>query len=80
MNDLFAEPEQPYTHSEQYRHRCEVRWLLAKRTQLGTAGKAWLNGYLQKPAVQSRRKQLETDIYSQWMAGNRGEPGEWVVT
>jgi len=73
-------PQEPYTHSEQFRHRCEVRWLLAKRTQLGTAGQAWLKGYLQKPAVQHRRKQLEDDLFTQWQGGNRGEKGVWVVS
>lgn len=80
MDDLFAAPEQLYTYTEEFRHRCEVRWLIRKRTQLGTAGKAWLKNFLQKPAVQSRRKQLEDDLHSQWMAGNRGENGEWVVS
>lgn len=67
----------PYTSSEEFRHRCEVRWLIAERVRLGRDGKQWLLGYLQK--VGPRRMMLERDIIDQWKAGNRGEPNLWVA-
>jgi len=84
MDDLFetekkaAMPEQGYTWSEQYRHRCEVRWLLSERASRGQLGKVWLRGYLSK-LKDARRFNLERDILSQWQEGNRGEAGVWAV-
>lgn len=79
MIDLFDNPkvDVPYSHSEEYRHRCEVRWLIAERIRRGKDGKMWLRGYLEK--VPLRRDRLEKDIKSQWLLGNRGEPSHWAV-
>jgi hypothetical protein len=62
--------------SDEFRHRCEVRWLLSERTRRGQAGKAWLRGYLSNL---SRRNRLEKDILTQWALGNRGDHGEWLL-
>ena len=79
MKDLFdnANDDVPYSHSEEFRHRCEVRWLIAERIRRGKDGKAWLLGYLQK--VGPRRMQLERDILDQWRLGNRGDYGLWAA-
>jgi hypothetical protein len=84
MDDLFefekkAEmPKQEHTQSEKFRHRCEVRWLLSERASRGQLGKVWLRDYLSK-LKDARRFNLERDIRSQWMEGNRGEAGEWAA-
>jgi hypothetical protein len=67
------------SNDEQFRHRCEVRWLIAERAKRGKAGRQWLQSYLLRDPVQPRRKQLESDIMSQWTLGNRGEWGRWEV-
>jgi hypothetical protein len=64
----------------EFRHRCEVRWLLSERTRRGKAGMQWLRDYLQSSPVKGRRERLEMDIRLQWIAGNRGEPGIWHQT
>jgi hypothetical protein len=66
------------TRSEEYRHRCEVRHLIAERIRRGPDGKVWLQGYLVK-LHQPRRQNLERDIRQQWSAGNKGQRGMWSV-
>jgi len=68
------------TYTEQFRHRCEVRWLIAERIQRGKDGKTWLRGYLEHPSVKARRQKLEKDIREQWMLGNRGEHQRWDLS
>ena len=65
--------------SEEFRHRCEVRWLICERVRRGKLGAPWLRDYLERPAVKLRRPALERDIRLQWALGNRGEWGEWGV-
>lgn len=55
--------------SEEYRHQCEVRYILSERA---LRGKEWLRQFLNQPAVQPRRERLEKDIWEQWQKGNRG--------
>jgi hypothetical protein len=63
--------------SEQHRHRCETRQLLAWRAQ---RGKEWLREFLsgierkRGPAAADR---LRYDIAEQWKLGSRGERGDW---
>ena len=79
MKDLFdnANDDVPYSHSEEFRHRCEVRWLIAERIRRGKDGRVWLRGYLER--VPGRKGRLEQDILRQWNLGNRGEPNHWAA-
>jgi hypothetical protein len=79
--DLFAATDQPYSYSEIFRHRSEVRWLLRERIQRGQDnGKSWLRSFLASPPVKGRREKLERDIKEQWSLGNKGEIGDWFLT
>ena len=66
-----------HTGTEQFRHRCEVRWLLSERTARGRDGILWLRGYLGK-LPEGRRKNLEKDIRCQWTEGNRVARYSWA--
>lgn len=68
------------TYTEQYRHRCEVRWLMAERTRLGKDGKRWLRDFLEHPSLKGRRDKLMKDIRIQWELGNRGEYERWDLS
>jgi len=73
---LLPQIERGFTWSEEYRHQCEVRWLLRKRVESRSEA---LN-YLSK--VRDRRgeeaaKALERDVRDQWSKGNRGEEASW---
>jgi hypothetical protein len=57
---------------EVLRHRCEVRAVLAMRTE--DRGKAM--DYLIK-VKEARREKLEKDCRDQWERGNRGKWGDW---
>lgn len=68
--------ESSFTYSEEYRHQCEIRFLLSERT---LRGKEWLRHFLNQPAVKRRRERLEIDIWQQWKKGNRGQvKGLWL--
>ena len=60
------------TTEEVLRHRCEVRQVLAWRTE--DRGKAM--DYLAR-VKGDRRDQLEKDCRDQWERGNRGKWGDW---
>lgn len=62
--------------SEQHRHRCEVRALIAAIGQPGR-GRAWVRDYLDSKPVAGRRERLRQDLNEQIKAGNRGQEGEW---
>jgi hypothetical protein len=63
------------THSEEYRHQCEVRVYLRERSQNGKEGLRKMLNHPKLPAV--RREKLIKDIWDQWTLGNRGEEGCW---
>ena len=68
--------ESSFTCSEEYRHQCEVRFILSERA---LRGKEWLRQFLNQPAVKHRRERLEIDIWQQWQKGNRGQvKGLWL--
>jgi hypothetical protein len=56
----------------EHRFRCEVRQILAWRTE--DRGKAM--DYLAR-VKGDRRDRLEKDCRTQWERGNRGEKGDW---
>jgi hypothetical protein len=67
------------TWSEQYRHQCEVRDIIAKRRQYGSD---WAWDYLakvEKARGKKARSALEADVVDQWRLGNRGEGGLWIT-
>lgn len=55
-------------NSEEHRHRCEVRWVLALRVRDRDAALRY---------VEKRGKAFEADVREQWMAGNRGAADDW---
>ena len=64
------------TTSEQYRHQCEVRYLLRKRK---IEGRFWLIKTLNHiEKVRGSIEPLKRDIRDQWIKGNRGDiDGLW---
>ena len=61
------------THSEQHRHRCEVRWCLLN-------GRAWFDNYIKGVAEKRGRvaaKRLYDDVRVQAAMGNTGRGNEW---
>ena len=56
----------------EHRHRCEVRQVLAWRTE----DRAKAMDYLIK-VKEARREKLERDCRTQWERGNRGKWGDW---
>jgi hypothetical protein len=63
--------------SEDHRHRCEVRQVLAWRVQHGLEWvRQWLAGVDAKRGADAAAR-LRADCREQWAAGNRGAPGDW---
>lgn len=63
--------------SEQHRHRCEVRQVLAWRVERGLDWvKGWLAG-VPKFRGQAGADRLRDDCRTQWAAGNRGARDDW---
>jgi hypothetical protein len=56
----------------EHRHRCEVRAVLAMRTE----DRSKAMDYLIK-VKEARREKLEKDCRTQWERGNRGKWGDW---
>jgi hypothetical protein len=56
----------------EHRHRCEVRQVLAWRTE----DRSKAMDYLIK-VKEARREKLERDCRTQWERGNRGKWGDW---
>jgi hypothetical protein len=67
--------------TEQFRHKCEVRDLIAKTRR---NGKAWIQTYCEgdgktcKPWKRWAGSALEADFWQQLRAGNTGQAGEWI--
>jgi hypothetical protein len=61
---------------EEFRHQCEVRFLIKRRVFRGAA---WLRGQLELTEKKrgSAVEKLKADIKAQWGLGNRGEMGDW---
>ncbi|HOW49405.1 MAG TPA: hypothetical protein PLB26_17325 [Rubrivivax sp.] len=65
------------TSSEEHRHRCEVRAVLAWRVQHGQEwAQDWLDGVAARRGAAAAQR-LREDCRAQWAKGNRGEPGDW---
>lgn len=63
-------------NSEEYRHQCEVRQVLAWRTENRDKAVSYLAAVRQKRSEAAAIK-LERDTREQWSRGNRGIEGEW---
>ena len=61
---------------EEHRHRCEVRQVLAWRTEDRGKAMDYLAMVRQKRGDQAADK-LEKDCRDQWERGNRGKWGDW---
>lgn len=63
--------------SDEFKYRCEVRFLIQLRTE---RGKEWLRETLmdiEKRRGKSSADRLRESIYEQWRLSNRGEWGDW---
>ena len=69
-----------YKQSEEYRHRCEVRWCLTQLADRGSHAKEWFRAWLElveKARGVSAKDLLYRDAREQWKRGNRGERDDW---
>jgi hypothetical protein len=64
------------TNSEEYRHQCEVRAVLAWRTADRDSALKYLS-VVRKKRGHEAADQLEADCKFQWGLGNRGKKGDW---
>lgn len=71
----MADPRGP-TYEEEYRHRCEVRYVLARRCVNSAFARAYLDKVEEKRGKEGRLR-LERDARDQWARGNRGAVGDW---
>jgi hypothetical protein len=66
---------------EQWRHECEVREWIRRRTEKGPEqGRSWLATVLEsigKKRGADAAERLRNDITNQWRLGNRGQFGDW---
>lgn len=64
------------TNSEEWRHQCEVRYVLRLRVR----SQADAYNYLENVKVKRRLNaynRLKNDCVDQWAKGNRGAYGDW---
>lgn len=59
--------------SEDYRHQCEVRYVL----QLRIKGRQPMLDYFIEVKKKRSTDDLEKDAREQWNKGNRGNEGDW---
>jgi hypothetical protein len=62
--------------SEEYRHQCEVRYVLTLRKYGNKFAVDYMNSVL-KARGKKAYNQLNTDQIEQWSKGNRGDKGDW---
>ena len=62
---------------ETHRHQCEVRMLIALRTD-PARGQAWVDAYLAHPRVAGRKAALSADMQDQLNKGHDGREGLWL--
>ena len=74
--DLWTLTTMESLEIEEYRHQCEVRAVLARRTADRDSALKYLSVVRQKRGHQAA-DQLEADCKVQWSLGNRGKKGDW---
>jgi hypothetical protein len=62
-------------NDEEYRHQCEVRYVLSLRVNDRNKALEYLK--LVREKRKEKANKLELDCKEQWNLGNRGEKGEW---
>lgn len=62
--------------SEEYRHQCEVRYVLQWRTADRNVAINYISDVRRKRGDSAANK-LEEDCKKQWSLGNRGADGDW---
>ena len=62
-------------NDEEYRHQCEVRYVLQLRVQDRNKAMEYLS--LVREKRKEKAKKLEDDCRKQWELGNRGDKGDW---
>jgi hypothetical protein len=72
MNDFT---NHNWNSSEEYRHQCEVRYVLAIRATNRDEAMKYLSMVQEKR--KEKAKQLEDDCRKQWELGSKGEKGDW---
>ena len=60
---------------EEYRHQCEVRYVLSLRVEDRNKALEYLK--LVREKRKEKANKLELDCKEQWNLGNKGEKGEW---
>lgn len=60
-------------NDEEYKHQCEVRYVISLRIKSRDEALE----YLKKVREKRKTNKLERDVIDQWSRGNRGEKGEW---
>lgn len=65
------------TDIEAHRHQCEVRMLIAARSD-EARGEAWVDAYLAHPRVAGRAAALKADMKDQLNKGSDGCWGLWL--
>jgi len=63
-----------WLYSEEYRHQCDVRWLLKVRLEQGLHG---FRRYVEVSGLYKRWPKVEKDFNAQWRKGNRGNNNDW---
>ncbi len=64
------------TNSEEYRHQCEVRYVLQWRTADRNVAMNYISDVRRKRG-DAAADRLEEDCKDQWSKGNRGAKGDW---
>ena len=64
------------TTSEEYRHQCEVRYVLQWRTADRNVAMNYISDVRRKRG-DADADRLEEDCKDQWSKGNRGAKGDW---
>ena len=69
-----------YQQSEEFRHRCEVRWVLQTIVDKDRSARDWFKSYLElveKARGIAAKDALHRDTVKQWKLGNRGQERDW---
>lgn len=66
----------PLTTTEEFRHQCEVRQLIAWAVEDGNWDR--VEKHFNNPKVFARCEKLKADVKTQFKKGNRGKEREWI--
>ena len=63
-----------WSYSQEFRHQCDVRYLLKVRTEQGLVN---FREWVVKTGLSKRWHQVSEDFNDQWKKGNRGADSDW---